>query len=318
MKNSNQFTQWVDFVTPLNAENLNKINYIVQQMGVDIDDVSEVLGLTIEEVEKLRSMIGNSSATIVEDIPVVGIEVGGFKPGDVIKSNTSLTEFVKQLVTKEINPTYVSPTISLKTSISGIVENGLTISPILTPSFVKNDAGEPTKYVLKRNNIEIFSGANPVTYTDNVTVSHNQNISYSCTVTYADGEIKTTNLGNPYPTGQITAGSKTATSNAITPFAPTYYGVSDEIPTTEQDLLNLLKIVKNNKSYTFNNIIANNQHIVYAYPKSFGTLSNIKDGNGFSYVNSYTRKEITCNSVEYYVYVLTSKTTVNGFSQIYS
>ena len=46
-----------------------------------------------------------------------------------------------------------------------------------------------------------------------------------------------------------------------------------------------------------------NQLIVYAYPKNYGTLGSIKDGNGFEGIGGYTVSTITVDRQEYYVYV---------------
>lgn len=60
------------------------------------------------------------------------------------------------------------------------------------------------------------------------------------------------------------------------------------------------------------------------YPSSYGTLSSIKDGNGFDQTNGYTRYQVNITyptnnaKVSYYVYLLNDSTTGNGFTQIYS
>ena len=59
------------------------------------------------------------------------------------------------------------------------------------------------------------------------------------------------------------------------------------------------------------------------YPKSFGVLTSIKDGNGFNQLDGYTKLEVNLTSpvsgdvVPYYVYVLTDATTGTNFKQIY-
>jgi hypothetical protein len=62
----------------------------------------------------------------------------------------------------------------------------------------------------------------------------------------------------------------------------------------------------------------NDARIAYAYPASLGALSTIKDGNGFSLFDSFTRttQSYTQNgtTVSYYLYVLTDATTVSGYS----
>ena len=68
-----------------------------------------------------------------------------------------------------------------------------------------------------------------------------------------------------------------------------------------------------NRTLTFN---LNNQKTCIAYPKEFGAAASIKDGNNFDYLASYTRSEVTIDGEAYYVYLLSSPTTITDFKQI--
>lgn len=99
---------------------------------------------------------------------------------------------------------------------------------------------------------------------------------------------------------------------------PSYFGViSTTTSPTEEIIKGLTKNIKNSKNYT-GTVDLNNQKVCYAYPKSFGALSSIKDSNNFDYLDSYTKAEITVWDETYYVYVLTDPVTIDGFRQIYS
>ena len=69
------------------------------------------------------------------------------------------------------------------------------------------------------------------------------------------------------------------------------------------------------RTLTFN---LNNQKTCIAYPKEFGAAASIKDGNNFDYLASYTRTEVTIDGEAYYVYLLSSPTTITDFKQIIS
>ncbi len=61
-----------------------------------------------------------------------------------------------------------------------------------------------------------------------------------------------------------------------------------------------------------------NQKFVYAYPKSYGVLTSIKDGNGFSNLADYSYTTLQINSVDYYVYMLINPTSPTAtIKQIY-
>lgn len=99
---------------------------------------------------------------------------------------------------------------------------------------------------------------------------------------------------------------------------PSYFGaVAATFTPTETAIKALTKSIKNGKGYTGNTSL-NNQKTCYAYPKSFGALTSIKDANNFEYLSSYTRTELTVWDETYYVYVLTDPVTIDGFKQIYS
>ena len=68
-----------------------------------------------------------------------------------------------------------------------------------------------------------------------------------------------------------------------------------------------------NRTLIFN---LNNQKTCIAYPKEFGAAASIKDGNNFDYLASYTRTEIAIDGESYYVYLLSSPTTITDFKQI--
>lgn len=117
----------------------------------------------------------------------------------------------------------------------------------------------------------------------------------------------------------VKKGTKTADASAtINFYNASYYGVVDASKTsltaTEVKTLKT-KEVKSGRSgpRTFN---LTNQKACIAYPQSFGAAESIKDANGFDYLASYTRSEVTIDSVVYYVYLLSSPTTITDFKQI--
>ena len=67
------------------------------------------------------------------------------------------------------------------------------------------------------------------------------------------------------------------------------------------------------KGLTYNNLTANNQKIVYAYPASFGNLTSIKDGNGFDNLASgWTKTIVQRGGVDYNVYTLNDPMSITG------
>lgn len=103
----------------------------------------------------------------------------------------------------------------------------------------------------------------------------------------------------------ITESGKTTISKSvsITYHYPTYIGVVANGTTVNETLIKgLTKSIEWGKSKT-STLSQVNQLIVYAYPKNYGTLGSIKDGNGFEGIGGYTVSTITVDGQEYYVYV---------------
>ena len=114
----------------------------------------------------------------------------------------------------------------------------------------------------------------------------------------------------------ISANGKTK-SISVSFYNCKYVGVVSNAPTNESGVKAMTKLaVASSKSYTWNGNLTN-QRVCYAYPKAFGTLSSIKDANGFDYISGYSRTEVTVNSEVYYVYT-SSASTITGFRQIFA
>lgn len=72
------------------------------------------------------------------------------------------------------------------------------------------------------------------------------------------------------------------------------------------------------RSLTRQNISTYDSHIMYAYPASFGKLTSIRDALNLDYLeDSYYRYDMVIDEIDYYVYILKTAVSVDGFTQIY-
>lgn len=112
---------------------------------------------------------------------------------------------------------------------------------------------------------------------------------------------------------------RTAQGSATITFVnPSYDGaVAANFTATEANIKTLTETLRSGKggTRTFN---LNNQKVCIAYPKAFGAATAIKDANGFDYLASYTRSELSVNGELYYVYLLTNATTITDMKQTVS
>lgn len=164
---------------------------------------------------------------IVADLTAAGIgSIGSVNDGDTFLSGESLETIVRRMLIKELNPTYTSPTIVLSSSVSGNIEKGSSISPVLTATATQNDAGtiSDVKF-LKDSSVINTDTVSPYTYTVPSFVL-NAAATFRGDMYYGQGVLKNTNLGNAYPIGRIAAGSTQSNSITINPVYPYFYGTS--------------------------------------------------------------------------------------------
>lgn len=87
----------------------------------------------------------------------------------------------------------------------------------------------------------------------------------------------------------------------------TYYGFVDPAigePTEAQIKALQNNVLKDVKGFVYKNITFDYNKVVYAYPKSFGELSSIKDiENNINYTNSFTKTFVTIDEMDYVCYI---------------
>lgn len=195
-------------------------------------DLSDLVGASLSDV-----IVGSDEEFTVE--LGAGATLGGYKTGDKIAKDTSLETIVKKMLMKQVAPTYSQPSVSISNNGgtgAGNYEIGTSVTPKLTSTFTKNDAGALASIQFKKGGVNVGTAgtASPATYTEDAFVL-SASVTYTATATYAEGAIKNDNLGQPYPTGHIAAGSKNSGNYTFTPYRQGYFMgsvVSTEAPTS--------------------------------------------------------------------------------------
>lgn len=119
-----------------------------------------------------------------------------------------------------------------------------------------------------------------------LTVGDDTSYKISAKASYGDGAIPKTNTGNEYPAGQIKAGSKSATSLAVTGYRNTFYGTMEAKDDITSDIIRNLAGVSGaalSNGSTFDvPVPVGALRVVIAYPATLRDISSIKDGNGMN------------------------------------
>ena len=206
-------------------------------------------------------------------------------------------EEIDNLLYPLLNP-YREPTIDLK-STGSIFELGDSVNITFTAKVIKGrDSIKRIEFKIGGNSI--LKVENPENLTQEIT----QNLNNTTTI-YVE----------------VDDGSKIINKQVTVYFVnKTYYGFVDEdIESINGSILNSSKnvLLKKDQEFEYKNINLNNQKVFYAYPKDYGLLTDIRDGNGYLMLNSYIRSEIIFGNIIYYVYLMANATTINGLKQAF-
>ena len=252
--------------------------------------------------EQTNVQPSNDNDASLESNVTSNLAVGAISNGTTLLQGTTFTEFVQKLLITEI-----APTIGFSITKSGNVVYGSSYTETLSV----NVSNMGTAKKIKK--IEWYQG-NTLLHTDDVDSSIAGQWSYAMpsatTDTTTFKAIVTYTKSNDVDDSQ----TKTASINF---YYNKFYGAVSDLNPSEATVEALTTALGTGRSGTYSFTVTAGR-ICYAYPKSLGALTSIKDGNGFSLFDSFTRTEQTYTqngtSVAYYRYVLTDATTVSGYS----
>lgn len=149
--------------------------------------------------------------TSLGDDTEMAATIGGFNNGTKVSDikAMNLVQMWDTLLFPTVLPQYTPASLLLSSTVTGIKEIGSTVSPDLSITGTKNDAGEFTKLIILKGSTELVSTSNPTASSaanlnkqfgfDN---ANNPNFSYNTTVTDSSYVI-------PAPTGTSTSTTTT-------------------------------------------------------------------------------------------------------------
>ena len=244
--------------------------------------------------DALELVIDSAESKITRDI-TVNSEIGSYKPGDKIGAGTDLTDVIEKLVSKYQAP-IVTVTLTPSTTLYEKGVDTITSLKITTTITKKSNPIKSIKWYMGSSELDEYTADNTTGLSGGGAFDYNYSGTISNDVTI---KVVVTDSENKTVTKEI----------PIKFVGMSYYGIlSDSVTTVgESDITSLNKILKDKKEYVYSGITTDYGKICYAFPKSFGALTSIKDTvNNINYTNSFTRTEITMsNGLEYYCYTLT-------------
>ena len=249
--------------------------------------------ITITDDGTITAVGSGGSATLTEDI-TTNIEVGGVKPGTLLGTGLTFNEYVRM-----VHVTYLAPGVTLTiTPSTTLYKVGTNVTGLVAKVTVTKKSEDITKIEFLVNDV--------IKETITTDVANGGTFSY----TVEDFSTDTTIKAIVYDTSSNVP--KTSTVKFVSPY---YCGTTDDVPTADT-ILTLTELVEAKGSKT-RTITCANQHVVIAYPASYGKLTSILDGNGFENLTDYTNIQETINSVSYEIYYTTGKKTLTNFKYTY-
>lgn len=238
-----------------------------------------------------------------KDYTLNGTSLGALQNGEKIPEGTSIDELLNMITQKAIAPTYAQPTVTLAKSGSGTAagnyEAGTSITPILTATFNKNDAGDLTKLAILKGSEEVGSDTStPYTYTGEAIVLGDETITFKAQATYEDGEVKNNNLGQPDATGQIKAGTKNSSVLSFVGQRQLFWGTGvGELPELNSETIRGLTNKKLNptQGYSWNIPIAvGQQYVIFAYRATLRDVNQVMyvETNDTGMASSFTKTTV--------------------------
>ena len=251
----------------------------------------------------------------------IGKIKGSEKRQLLIEKGKTLADFMG-IFDEEFQPNVVKPSVSITFQQAGAYEVGANVTPIFGVAFDEGsyEYDESTGVTVESyevtdtngNKLELLAGIFPK-------VQVVDGISYKITanVTHSKGNTPHTNQGNPSPMLCIQAGTKLATSGAITGYRNTFYGTKTTKDTLDSAAIRALtksgKALSNGSTFNIS-IPVGALRVVIAYPSTLRDLTSVIDVNGMNtnIVGSFVSSAVTTpvygengyTPIPYKVYVL--------------
>lgn len=213
----------------------------------------------------------------------------------LLDGGSTLKDFVSLLVTV-IYPETTEPSVSLSFASGKAYEVGSTVAIQYSASLSAGayTYGPETGVVAESWTITDTNG-NENTAPDvgtgvlgtfpDLTVGDDTNYTITAVATHGEGAVPLTNTKVEYPEGKIAAGTKKATSAAITGYRSSFYGtVTSKNEITSSIIRGLAKsgnALKNGSSFTVA-VPIGAMRVIIAYPATLRDVTSIKDVNGLN------------------------------------
>lgn len=286
-----------------------------------IDDTHTSYTAYVYDGEKWAAMDGNYSADNVYFTENLTLAGNYTQLGNLTKTQTgtapwnvkgkSVTEAFKTITTATLQPTAAQPSVSITLAQAKAYEVGTSVTPSYTTSFNPGSYtfGPATGCTVStwsvKDTLNVTKDTATGTYAALV-VGDGTNYKLTATATYGAGVVAHDNLGGlSNPEVKIAAGSKSATSSAITGYRNSFYGTL----TTKADLTSatVRGLTKTGKALAKGNTLSiavpvGAVRVIFAYPATLGDVNKVLDVNGLNanITSAFTKVSVNVEGADGY------------------
>ena len=252
----------------------------IAQQAADMVEIPEIEQLDAEKVVFSEDLL---TTTAIGNIKLTNGQA------TIPAAGKNLRQVWETIFVKEKNPATTQPSVAITFDQAKEYEVGTKVTPAYSATLkagsytygpatgIKATAWHITD--TEDNTADTASGSFP-----ELTVYDNTSYKITAKADHGDGTIPLTNTGNEYADGQIKAGTKSATSGAITGYRNSFYGTLSEKGELTSGIIRGLAGVSGaalvNGSTFEVPIPVGALRVVIAYPATLRDVSSIKDGNG--------------------------------------
>ena len=211
---------------------------MVGELGFEIDTNKFKIGDGVKNWNALEYAVKDEIALTDENVTMTDdftatVNIGTFSvpasgSGTIAAQGKTLKEFLSGLFAAAKNPSVTQPAASIRLNEAGAYEVGTKKTPSYTASLSAGSYQYGPATGITAETYSITNGTKTLTTAtgkfDEMQVIDGTNYRLNATITYGAGANPKNNLGTEVPNLAIAAGSKTASSSAITGYRNSFWG----------------------------------------------------------------------------------------------
>ena len=285
-KDGTDGTPGADGYTPVKGK-----DYFTEEEIADVaQQAADLVEIKQTEINQLDAEQVVFSEDLMTTAPVGNIKLTNGQ-ATIPAKGKNLREVWNAIFVQEKNPSTTNPSVAITFDQAKAYEVGTKVTPAYSATLKAGSYsyGPATGVTATAWEVTDTDGNKAATASGSfpeLTVADDSSYKITATATHGDGAIPKTNTGNDYAAGQIKAGTKTATSGAITGYRNSFYGTLTEKADITSDIIRGLVGVSgaalaNGASFEVE-VPVGALRVVIAYPATLQDVSSIKDVNGMS------------------------------------